>query len=182
MDDPSLDVRVQASATLCNIVLDFSPMKKLVLLNGGVDAFVKLLHSNCEELRITGVWGLKNLLYNSNEALKREIMEKLTFDLLFRLIEDSNVEIQIQALNLLRNLAFQSTDFVMQHAESLLRVLARKLDPNAPNEVLQHAVSVLVNVASGEEQHKDFLMRPTLLHKLYTLLVSTVLIVKPIYY
>lgn len=42
LSDPSPIVQTMAAATLCNIVLDFSPMKKSVMECGGVGKLVQL--------------------------------------------------------------------------------------------------------------------------------------------
>uniref|UniRef100_V5EY93 Uncharacterized protein n=1 Tax=Kalmanozyma brasiliensis (strain GHG001) TaxID=1365824 RepID=V5EY93_KALBG len=47
LQDPEEEevVKIEATAAICNLVLDFSPMKKLILELGGVDSLVSLAHT-----------------------------------------------------------------------------------------------------------------------------------------
>ncbi|KAG5459895.1 MAG: armadillo-type protein, partial [Olpidium bornovanus] len=105
LGDESIAVQTTASATLCNIVLDFSPMKKTVLENGGVERLVGLVSSMDANLRLNSVWALKNLLFQADSEIKQTVMRQLKYSQLISLIDDSDMGIQEQALNLLRNLA-----------------------------------------------------------------------------
>eukprot|EP00835_Amoeboradix_gromovi_P001517 NODE_70_length_23697_cov_0.294771.p6 type:complete len:498 gc:universal NODE_70_length_23697_cov_0.294771:14714-13221(-) len=104
LKDPVDDVKISACATLCNIVLDFSPVKDEVTENGGIEFLVALVHSPNIKLRLNAIWALKNLVYQSKTALKQRVMQCLTFDRLNLLLED-DASIQEHALNLIRNLA-----------------------------------------------------------------------------
>ncbi len=105
LSDDSLEVQISASATLCNIVLDFSPMKKIVLEHGGVGKLVSLLGSSNEKLRLNAIWAIKNLVYQAETAVKASVIKDLGWAGLQQLINDKDVIIQEQALNLLRNIA-----------------------------------------------------------------------------
>lgn len=74
LSDDSIQVKITASATLCNIVLDFSPMKVIVLENGGVEVLVSLIHTTDESLKLNIVWALKNLLYQADSTIKDRVM------------------------------------------------------------------------------------------------------------
>lgn len=80
LSDDSIHVKITASATLCNIVLDFSPMKTIVLENGGVEVLVSLIHSTDENLKLNIVWALKNLLYQADTLIKDRVMTHLRWD------------------------------------------------------------------------------------------------------
>ena len=103
-------VKKIASATLCNIVLDFSPMKKSVIERGGVQRLVVLMKSDDLELRLNSAWALKNMLYHADVDTKRQIMLHLGWDSLLKylflnsIIGDSNVSLRTQGLNILRNM------------------------------------------------------------------------------
>ncbi len=94
-----------ACATLCNLVLDFSPMKTSAISKGALDAVLLLLGNMNSSLRLNAVWALKNLLYMAEPTVKRAVMDKLTYERLYQMTLDPDVEVQVQALNMLRNLA-----------------------------------------------------------------------------
>ncbi|KAJ3311832.1 Armadillo repeat-containing protein 8 [Boothiomyces sp. JEL0838] len=130
--DSDLNVQITATATVCNIVLDFSPMKKIIIEQGGVKQLVALVKSNNHELKLNAAWALKNMLFNSDLETKKNVIFHLGWDGLARLIHDADVEIQTQALNLLRNMAcakIPDIDFVLQGfgRDNLLNTLESKL-------------------------------------------------------
>jgi hypothetical protein len=108
--DANEEVQITASATLCNIVLDFSPMKKIVIENGGVQQLVQLVHSTNQELRLNAAWALKNMLFQSDLDTKKGVMQNLGWETLCTVLNDPDISIQVQALNLWRNLACAKVD------------------------------------------------------------------------
>lgn len=173
LSDESISVQTTASATLCNIVLDFSPMKKTVLESGGVQKLVSLVSSPDTNLRLNSVWALKNLLFQAESEVKEEVMRTLGFDMLKRLINDPEPGIQEQALNLLRNLACgKESDiqavFTGLTPAVLLQILTSKLSPppttqfstsqNHHLEIILQTLYVIVNVATGNEDHKNWVV------------------------
>ena len=77
LSDNCIQVKIIATATLCNIVLDFSPMKNIVLENGGVEKLVSLLSSSDMNLKLNVVWALKNILYQADSVIKSKVMDHL---------------------------------------------------------------------------------------------------------
>lgn len=70
-------MQILSSATLCNVVLDFSPMKRIVIERGGVKQLVSLVHSTNPDLRLNASWALKNMLFQTDLATKKEVMSHL---------------------------------------------------------------------------------------------------------
>lgn len=58
-------VKTEATATLCNLVLKFAPMKQLLIDAGGIKTLVELAHSGQGLIRLNALWALKNVLYSS---------------------------------------------------------------------------------------------------------------------
>lgn len=79
-------------------------MKKTVIEDGGLANFVKFTHSENTALKLNAIWSLKNLLYSADSETKRTVMRQLSYDYLIDLLNDPSVEIQEQALDLVRNL------------------------------------------------------------------------------
>lgn len=75
--DTNVEVLVMASAAICNIILDFSPIKKSIIDMGGIVRLVELLNSDNQSLQLNAVWGLKNLTFKADIDAKLGVMAKL---------------------------------------------------------------------------------------------------------
>lgn len=164
LSDESIHVQIMASATFCNIVLDFSPMKKTVVENGGIEKLVGLVNSSDQNLRLNSVWGLKNLLYFAESAIKVRVMKELTWSTLVNLLDDKNVDIQVQSLTLLRNLASGKTQDIQSVfdalGESIFIILNQKLlEYSNHAEIILQTLYILVNLATGTELQKSQIMK-----------------------
>ena len=83
LDDTDLSVQIAATATLCNIVLDFSPMKRIIIDNGGIEILVKLVISSKDSaIRLNALWALKNVLFEADSDIKNRVITHLGFDTL----------------------------------------------------------------------------------------------------
>ncbi|CAO3662461.1 unnamed protein product [Umbelopsis vinacea] len=177
LNDDSPVVQAAACGSLCNMILDFSPMKKTVIEEGGLASFVKFTHSENTALKLNAVWSLKNLLYSADTETKRTVMEQLGYEYLIELLNDPSLEIQEQALDLVRNLACgtkEDIDDVFNGIgeTKLLDILEGRLtnsmviDDGGDDSslTLEPALYTLVNIAVGTSQHKSALLkRPELL-------------------
>ncbi|KAH8551203.1 armadillo-type protein [Umbelopsis sp. PMI_123] len=180
LDDGSPVVQAAACGSLCNMILDFSPMKKTVIEEGGLTSFVKFTHSDNAALKLNSVWSLKNLLYSADSEIKRTVMQQLGYDYLIELLNDPSLDIQEQALDLVRNLACgtkEDIDDVFNGIgeNQLLDILERRLansmmiDEGVDNTsmTLEPALYTLVNIAVGSSQHKSALLkRPELMQSI----------------
>ncbi|KAJ3272086.1 Armadillo repeat-containing protein 8 [Terramyces sp. JEL0728] len=175
--DTDINVQITATATICNIVLEFSPMKKIIIEQGGVKQLVALVQSPSHELKLNASWALKNMLFNSDLDTKKNVISHLGWGGLERLLQDPNIEIQGQALNLLRNLAcakIPDIDFVLQGygRDNLLNMLEIKLmNMYDYPQVLLHSIYIIVNIAVGSFEHKTcIIQRSRILDSIMSLL------------
>jgi len=105
-DAVEIQLRIIAMGALCNLVLEFSPMKSEVLSRNGVEKFIKLLKfSKYQSLRESALWGLKNIIFSSSFQLKLRVITCLGWDEVFKCLNDKNLSIQENMISFLRNLA-----------------------------------------------------------------------------
>merc|ERR1712223_1455592 len=98
----SVECMVLASSTLCNLLLEFSPSKEPILDNGAIDLLCQLTHRYDPSLRLNGIWGLMNMAFQSDQRIKVQIITALGADQIFRLLSDSDINIVMKTLGLLR--------------------------------------------------------------------------------
>ncbi|CDS82111.1 uncharacterized protein SPSC_02931 [Sporisorium scitamineum] len=128
--------------------------------------------SGSQQLRLHAFWALKNLLSHSDTALKVDVMAKLDFGFIATMCESPTCEMAFkeQALNILRNAAATKESDVsfmvdgMGGGERLMQILEKCIwdgrDAGEPGAaVIEQAAFVLVNVATGTEQHRKLLLR-----------------------
>lgn len=162
LDDESTVVQNSALATLCNIVLDFSSMKKHIIDNGGVNKLISLVDSSNQQLRLNAVWALKNLLFQAETNDKAEVMDRLSYKKLYSLINDEEQSIQEQALGLLRNLSC-GKDLVVCNLfsgigpQKFINLIEEKLKSDS-ELIITPTLYIIVNVATGTTDHKTALM------------------------
>jgi hypothetical protein len=147
LKDVNLSVQIAASATLCNIVLDFSPMKSIIIENGGLELLVQLVISSADtSLRLNALWALKNVLFEADSSIKIRVITQLGFETIYKLCEDPSFAIQEQALNIIRNTACRSEEdieFIVQGMgpANLIHILEQKLCLiGIPDEIHLHVI------------------------------------------
>lgn len=176
LNSPCMEVRRCASATLCNLVLEFSPARGIVLDNGGSDVLVKLLRSEDEELRKNALWALKNLLFNADCKTKADVMMKLGYDNLLTLCADAHPQVREIAMTFVRNLASSGSSksnneqvdaMFAATSNRLISVLSNILGSDTSSfDIALQALYVVCNIASGTEEHKACIMKSDVPHLL----------------
>lgn len=162
------EVRGAVSATLCNFVLEFSPIRRLFVEKGGINTLTKLLGCEDTEVRKNALWALKNLLFKSDSAAKRSVITELGYDRLHALCLDRDAAIRHLAMAVVRNLASSGSadarsrqlDLLLSSAgDRLIALLTQALSADAGNsDVAEQALYVVCNIASGTEKHKAMLI------------------------
>ncbi|KAM6441869.1 armadillo repeat-containing protein 8 isoform 3-T3 [Liasis olivaceus] len=98
------EILVVASSTLCNLLLEFSPSKEPILESGAIELLCSLTQSDNLALRVNGVWALMNMAFQAEQKIKADILRGLSTEQLFQLLSDSDVNVLMKTLGLLRNL------------------------------------------------------------------------------
>ncbi|KAI1460836.1 ARM repeat-containing protein [Annulohypoxylon moriforme] len=83
-----VEVEVAASASVCNLVMDFSPMREPLIEAGVLKALCEHAHSHHASLRLNSLWALKHLVHSASVELKKRTVEELESGWLVRLICD----------------------------------------------------------------------------------------------
>ncbi|PSC76204.1 armadillo repeat-containing 8-like isoform B [Micractinium conductrix] len=156
-------VAAQAVGTLANMAVDFSAVKEQLLRHDGVARFAALAESMSPMLRLHGVWGLSSVAYMSTQEVKAAIMQQLPWGSMAALLEDSEPEVREKAMLLLRNLVYNSEadiNAALRWSElELLAAVRDTMQRGAGQSALkQHAMYVIVNMASSTAAHKTSVM------------------------
>ena len=72
-----IEVQIAATRVVCNLALDFSPMKEAVISHGVLKTLCEHAHSAHARLRLDSIWALKHLVYNSTNEIKIKVLEEL---------------------------------------------------------------------------------------------------------
>ncbi|CAJ2511546.1 Uu.00g071710.m01.CDS01 [Anthostomella pinea] len=85
---PEIDVQIAATASICNLVTDFSPMREPLVRAGVLKALCEHAHSQVSSLRLNALWALKHLVDFASIELKKRCVEELQSGWLVQLICD----------------------------------------------------------------------------------------------
>jgi len=104
LSDDSLEVKIAATGAVCNLLLEFSPMRRAILEQGAMKILCEHTHSQYAQLRLNAVWALKHFCYQPEEPSHIEqMLDELGYDQLMKLCDDEDVGVQEQALSIIRN-------------------------------------------------------------------------------
>lgn len=166
---------LMASSTLCNLLLDFSPSKEKILESGAVDLLCQLTHKFDPSLRLNGVWGLMNMSFNAEQKIKSQIMTTLGTDQVFRLLSDTEIQVVMKTLGLLRNLLSndkQHIDHITNiYGKQLMQAVVFILESENNPEVKEQGLCLLANIADGDASKKLIVDNEDMLKKLKTYMV-----------
>lgn len=157
----NLEVRTSVMATICNLVLEFSPVNKYLLNKGILDEIVSSTRSSYSPLRLNAIWSLKHLIYDASESLRDAVITKLTCDHLFALWDDAVLSVQEQALEFVRNFTCRNEngiDLMLNYDGHLFSRMQSKLDlaESHPNIALP-CVYIMTHIAASSDRHKDLI-------------------------
>ncbi|PVD37988.1 hypothetical protein C0Q70_00591 [Pomacea canaliculata] len=161
MQSDSDQVLTIASSTLCNLLLEFSPSKEAILECGAIKILVDLTAKPDPALRLNGVWGLMNLTFQAELKTKAEIIETLGSEQLFDLLSDSDSNILVRTLGLLRNILTKKShiDSIMyDHGNEVMQAVVYVLEGEHTPEIKEQILCILANIADGNTS-KDFIMK-----------------------
>eukprot|EP00794_Sanderia_malayensis_P017631 gene17631-19385_t len=156
------DVISVASSVLCNLLLDFSPCKELMLDKPVIDVLVALTKRPESPLRLNGAWGLMNLSYDVDEKLKSKIMREMSVPHLLRLLVDPDVNVVVKMLGVIRNLldskeGMSSVIEIGRH--QIMSLIASFVDSESiSKDIKEQAICVLCSI-SNSKVGKDFMMQ-----------------------
>ncbi|KAK9481142.1 armadillo-type protein [Lipomyces japonicus] len=111
-EEQDLEVRSAAMAAICNLVLEFSPLRKPILDHEILPLIVEGARSDYAPLRLNSVWALKHMVYSDDMETRALVLDQVGFDLLIRLCQDDELQVQEQALDFIRNLISRSERFI----------------------------------------------------------------------
>ncbi|KAL1516972.1 hypothetical protein ABEB36_000797 [Hypothenemus hampei] len=168
-DDPSPELLLATSSTLCNLLLEFSPAKEPIIQQGAVILLANLTSSSEPALRLNGVWALMNLAFQAEQRVKSQILTALGTDQIFRLLADSDARVLMKTLGLLRNLVSprNHTDMMMAlHGNQIMQGVVLVLEGGHSPEVKEQALLILSNIADGEKAKENIMINEDILKKL----------------
>jgi armadillo repeat-containing protein 8 len=133
LSDDSLEVKIAATGAVCNLLLEFSPMRKAILEQGAMKILCEHTRSQYAQLRLNAVWALKHFCYQPEDPSQIEqMLGKLGYEQLMKLCDDEDVGVQEQALSIIRNVMtgeVQSISLLFENLGSarLMNVIVDKL-------------------------------------------------------
>ncbi|TVY55279.1 Uncharacterized protein LCER1_G002723 [Lachnellula cervina] len=88
LQHPDIEVQIAATATVCNLVTDVSPMREAIAEAGVLRILCEHAHSMNAKLRLNAVWALKHFVHSVSNDMKRLCLEELGQGWLVQLICD----------------------------------------------------------------------------------------------
>ncbi|KUJ08574.1 armadillo repeat protein-like protein [Mollisia scopiformis] len=99
LQHPDIEVQIAATATVCNLLTDVSPMREPISEAGVLKILCEHARSNNAKLRLNALWALKHFVHGVGNDMKRLCLEELGQGWLVQLICDDTED---EALSLSR--------------------------------------------------------------------------------
>ncbi|KAI9883313.1 MAG: hypothetical protein M1823_004917 [Watsoniomyces obsoletus] len=86
LTNDDIEVQIAATAAVCNLLLEFSPMRPTIMQAGALKVLCEHARSTNPCLRLNALWALKHLVASAENAVKVSCLEELGHDWLIRMI------------------------------------------------------------------------------------------------
>nr|XP_028586632.1 armadillo repeat-containing protein 8 isoform X4 [Podarcis muralis] len=163
------EILVVASSTLCNLLLEFSPSKEPILESGAIELLCSLTQSDNLALRVNGVWALMNMAFQAEQKIKADILRGLSTEQLFQLLSDSDVNVLMKTLGLLRNLLSTRPhidQIISTHGKQIMQAVTLILEGEHNVEVKEQTLCILANIADGTTAKELIMTNDDILQKI----------------
>uniref|UniRef100_A0A8C9ETZ6 Armadillo repeat-containing protein 8 n=1 Tax=Pavo cristatus TaxID=9049 RepID=A0A8C9ETZ6_PAVCR len=163
------EILIVASSTLCNLLLEFSPSKEPILESGAIELLCSLTQSENLALRVNGIWALMNMAFQAEQKIKSDILRSLSTEQLFQLLSDSDVNVLMKTLGLLRNLLSTRPhiDHIMStHGKQIMQAVTLILEGEHNIEVKEQTLCILANIADGTTAKELIMTNDDILQKI----------------
>ncbi|KAJ3568008.1 hypothetical protein NP233_g5999 [Leucocoprinus birnbaumii] len=158
--EEDLSIVNAALSAVCNIVINFSPLRPIYLEQGLMERLLELIRPGepTPALRLGSLWAIKNLLRSSTTETKRSVMHQLGWDRVVQYLHTGDVDVQEQVFNILRNVAesTEGIDLIFKNVptEVLLTHITNACTSTSDDVILQ-ATKLLGNLINGNETHQN---------------------------
>ncbi|XP_057745839.1 uncharacterized protein LOC130964055 [Arachis stenosperma] len=162
LSDHSTNVQVAALGVISNIAIGFSLHKSVFMQYGGIKELVQLTKSMDSSLRLNAIWALRNMVFHADKICKEVIFVELTASAIASLICDPEPSVQEQTMGLVRNFVhgcIYSVEYAFAEDGIILDAILRQLQKSSKVEIGIQGMYVFVNIASGNEFHKESVMQ-----------------------
>ena len=159
----NIDIQIQTTNALCNFLIENNKNTSEVLecVNRLVKIFKTTTH---QKIRFNSIFAIKNILYsvNMNKEVKKNIMKKITYNVLIDLLKDPDIKIVEHTLLIFRILLYKTSDDIEEVLsnckEQLLSNIFEKLNnSNTEYNIILNSLYVLSNISNGKENQKKSL-------------------------
>ncbi|WRT65023.1 uncharacterized protein IL334_001964 [Kwoniella shivajii] len=165
LSDRIWTVEIAATATICNLIADFSPLKTVLLRENGLELLCDLTNSPYEPLAVNALWAIKNLTYHAMESTKGMVTTALGWDRLKGLLSAATIQsLRIQAFEILQNLLADSTAVEISRTvesfgeDGLFDLIIQASREGEDIDLRMPAIYVLSNLALGNEKIRSCLV------------------------
>ncbi|NXC12139.1 ARMC8 protein, partial [Corythaeola cristata] len=148
------EILVVASSTLCNLLLEFSPSKEVSIY---------------PETRTKIFCLFQNMAFQAEQKIKSDILRGLSTEQLFQLLSDSDVNVLMKTLGLLRNLLSTRPhiDHIMStHGKQIMQAVTLILEGEHNIEVKEQTLCILANIADGTTAKELIMTNDDILQKI----------------
>jgi hypothetical protein len=118
---PNIDVQIAATAAICNLVTDFSPMRETLTRVSIVKVLCDHARSLNAALRLNALWALKHLVHSASIDLKKACLEELQSGWLVQLICDDSEDEALFSSRSRDKQGFDDLDEEMEMTEESVR-------------------------------------------------------------
>ncbi|GAA5964482.1 hypothetical protein JCM3765_006298 [Sporobolomyces pararoseus] len=157
--DEDEEVQTTATAVFSNLLLEFSPMRKVLIDAGCIPRLCRLaLDGDNLTLKQNALWAIKNATYQSSKAFKQSLLQDLTWSDLATLSDPGQNPLLIeQALGIIRNITCVTHNEVLNALddfgeEEVLDLLQKQfVGGHASPEAVIQSLYCLNNIATAGE-------------------------------